>query len=250
MIWTAAAAAGALTAAYLLYRLFRRLLERRTLSWQNRLMGQNVEEIRSIYARMRGWRHDYHSHLQTLKAYLAEGKLTEAQEYLNRLETDLDEIRPMVESGNVSLDAILNAKLTLALSQGIRVKQSVRVPERLTVSDIDLCVVIGNLLDNAMEACKRMEASFVAQGEGRTDRFLRLYIGVLKGQLYISVMNSTAETERKPEEAYTGEGSSSKKQGNHGQGLKRIERVVRKYGGYLNRKNEPGVFVTEVLLPL
>ena len=119
MIWTAAAAAGALTAAYLLYRLFRRLLERRTLSWQNRLMGQNVEEIRSIYARMRGWRHDYHSHLQTLKAYLAEGKLTEAQEYLNRLETDLDEIRPMVESGNVSLDAILNAKLTLVSSVSI-----------------------------------------------------------------------------------------------------------------------------------
>ena len=113
----AALAAGILLLAGLLFWLTRRLLEHRTLSWQNRLLDQNVEEIRSIYARMRGWRHDYHSHLQTLKAYLAEGKLSEAQGYLDRLEADLDEIRPMVESGNVSLDAILNAKLTLALSR-------------------------------------------------------------------------------------------------------------------------------------
>ena len=195
IIWLAAGAAGTLILLSILIWLFRYLLERRTLVWQSRLLSRNVEEVRSIYARMRGWRHDYHSHLQTLKAYLAEEKLAEAREYLDRLETDLDEIRPMVESGNVNLDAILNAKLTLALSREIRVKQRVEVPEKLTVSDIDLCVVIGNLLDNAMEG-------------------------------------------------------TSEKTGNHGHGLKRIERVVSKYGGYLNRKNEPGVFATEVLLPL
>lgn len=237
----AALAAGILLLAGLLFWLTRRLLEHRTLSWQNRLLDQNVEEIRSIYARMRGWRHDYHSHLQTLKAYLAEGKLSEAQGYLDRLEADLDEIRPMVESGNVSLDAILNAKLTLALSRDISINQRVEVPNRLTVSDTDLCVVMGNLLDNAMEACEKMDDA--------AGRFIRLYIGVLKGQLYISVMNATAETVRRMPENGSG-GYSSEKKGNHGHGLKRIDRVVAKYGGYLNRKNEPGVFVTEVLLPL
>ena len=241
IIWLAAGAAGTLILLSILIWLFRYLLERRTLVWQGRLLSRNVEEVRSIYARMRGWRHDYHSHLQTLKAYLAEEKLAEAREYLDRLETDLDEIRPMVESGNVNLDAILNAKLTLALSRGIRVKQRVEVPEKLTVSDIDLCVVIGNLLDNAMEACGKVDDT--------AGRFIRLYIGVLKGQLYISVMNATADTVRKPPEAYVKEGASEKT-GNHGHGLKRIERVVSKYGGYLNRKNEPGVFATEVLLPL
>lgn len=242
VIWLAAGAAGALIVVFIFVRLFRHLLERRTLAWQNRLLSRNVEEVRSIYTRMRGWRHDYHSHLQTLKAYLAEEKLTEAREYLDRLETDLDEIRPMVESGNVNLDAILNAKLTLAISQEIQVKQQVEVPEKLTVSDIDLCVVIGNLLDNAMEACGKVDNA--------AERFIRLYIGVLKGQLYISVMNATAETTRKPPEAYVKEGAASEKKGNHGHGLKRIDRVVLKYGGYLNRKNEPGVFATEVLLPL
>ena len=77
------------------------------------------------------------------------------------------------------------------------------------------------------------------------ERFLRLYIGVFKKQLYVSVSNATTETVRKLDAAYI-----SSKRGNHGHGLKRIDRVVEKYGGYVNRQNEPGVFATEILLPL
>ena len=94
----------------------------------------------------------------------------------------------------------------------------------------------GNLIDNAMESCEKLE-----EGE----RFLRLYIGVLKQQLYISISNATTETVRKIDAAYV-----SAKRGNHGHGLKHIDRVVKKYGGYVNWQNEPGVFATEVLLPL
>lgn len=61
----------------------------------------------------------------------------------------------------------------------------------------------------------------------------------------ISISNATAETVRTIDSAYI-----SAKRGNHGHGLKRIDRVVEKYGGYVNRQNEPGVFATEVLLPL
>ena len=104
------------------------------------------------------------------------------------------------------------------------------------MSDIDLCVILGNLIDNAVESCEK-----VAEGS----RFLRLYIGVFKKQLYLSVTNATAETVRKIDAAYI-----STKRGNHGHGLKRIDRVVEKYGGYVNRQNEPGVFATEILLPL
>lgn len=66
---------AALAGIVLLVLGFRYLLERRTLSWQNKLLMQSVEESRNIYKTMRGWRHDYHSHLQALKAYLAEGGL-------------------------------------------------------------------------------------------------------------------------------------------------------------------------------
>ena len=110
------------------------------------------------------------------------------------------------------------------------------VPEELTVSDIDLCVVIGNLIDNAVEACEKVEAE---------KRFIRLYIGILRRQLYLSVSNATNEVVRKFDEEYI-----TTKRGNHGHGLKRINNIVDKYDGYINRKNEPGVFVTEIMLPL
>ena len=122
--------------------------------------------------------------------------------------------------------------------KGIDVNYNASCPEHVAVSDIDLCALLGNLLDNAVESCEKV----MEQGE---EPFIRLYIGVLKQQLYISVSNSTVEVVRKMDQEYI-----SQKRGNHGHGLKRINLVVDKYAGYLNRKNEPGVFVTEVMLPI
>ena len=76
-------------------------------------------------------------------------------------------------------------------------------------------------------------------------RFIRIYIGLFKQQLYISVSNSTCEkTRRRLSELVTS------KLGEHGFGLRRIDRIAALYGGFVNRKNEPGIFATEVLLPL
>ncbi|MFR9074692.1 MAG: ATP-binding protein [Blautia sp.] len=150
------------------------------------------------------------------------------------LENDLDQVNQLCDSGNVNLDAILNSKIPLAEKNGIRVDYKAACPANLTVSDIDLCALIGNLIDNAVEAC-----------EGLADPYIRLYIGVLKNQLYISVTNATKDTVRKLDSEYI-----TTKRGNHGHGLKRINLVVEKYEGYINRQNEPGVFVTEIMLPL
>ena len=97
-------------------------------------------------------------------------------------------------------------------------------------------VVIGNLIDNAVESCEKVP---------KEQQFIRLYIGQFKEQLYISVSNATNETVRKLDEEYI-----THKRGNHGHGLKRINLIVEKYDGFINRKNEAGVFVTEIMLPL
>ncbi len=212
--------------------------EESVICYQNELLTKQVNEVQNIYLTMRGWRHDYHNHLQTLKAHLKLAQVTEAQRYLDQLELDLDNINQLIETGNVNVDAILNSKLSLALKEDIEINYKAEVPQVLTVSDIDLCVLIGNLIDNAVEACNKM-----TDQEGA--KFVRLYIGVLKKQLYISVTNATNDVVRKMDEDYI-----STKRGNHGHGLKRINNIVEKYEGYINRKNEPGVFVTEIMLPL
>lgn len=217
--------------------------EEKTIAYQNALLERQVQEVQNIYRTMRGWRHDYHNHLQSMKAYVKMGEYERLGEYLALLEQDLDNVNQLIESGNVNLDAILNSKLSLALKNGIAVDYTAKCPKQLAVSDIDLCALIGNLIDNAVESCEKVVK---AQEEGAEDTpFLRLYIGVLKQQLYISVANATTETVRKSSSEYF-----TNKRGNHGHGLKRIDLVVEKYGGYINRQNEPGVFVTEIMLPL
>lgn len=214
----------------------RKSYEQSMMEYQNKVVAKQVEEVQGLYMTMRGWRHDYHNHLQVLKAQLSMGQTELAQEYLGRLEQDLDSIKQLVETGNVSLDAILNSKLSYAQKQQISLHYKATVTPKLSVSDIDLCVLLGNLIDNAVEACEQLPVE---------QRFLRLYIGIFRKQLYISVTNATGELVRKLDEEYI-----TTKRGNHGHGLKRINNTVEKYGGFINRKNEPGVFATEIMLPL
>ena len=175
--------------------------------------------------------------MQKIKAHLALRQFHELTEYLNCLEEDLDAIDIAIRTGNTGIDAILSSKLSVASDKNIEINCKAKVPEKLTVSDVDLCVIIGNLVDNSLESCEKIK------GTGR--RFIRIYIGVFKEQLYISVMNSTNEKKQKPNHEFV-----SIKRGNHGYGLKRIDKIVEKYNGFVNRKNEPGVFATEIMLPL
>ena len=221
---------------YLLQRIMKRE-EDKTIIYQNKLMKQQMDEIENIYMTMRGWRHDYHNHLQSLKGYLSLNKVDQMKNYLNELETDLDSIDTLYHSGNLQLDSILNAKLAIAEKGQIRIHCDASIPPQLHVSDLDLCVILGNLLDNAIESCRKIK--------NPDERFIRVYIGILKKQLYISITNATSETVKQRTDHYF-----TTKRGDHGHGLKRVDQVVKKYDGYLNRQNEPGVFATEIVLPL
>ncbi|MBQ9767886.1 MAG: GHKL domain-containing protein, partial [Lachnospiraceae bacterium] len=204
--------------------------------YQDKVLKTQRDEVQAIYRTMRGWRHDYHNHMQTIKAYLSMNQVEETLTYLEHLEEDLDAIDIAIRTGNVSVDAIVSSKLSVAAKKKIAVDCTAKMPEQVRVTDVELCTVIGNLLDNAIESCEKAPEE---------KRFIRLYIGVFKKQLYISVTNATAEKQRKRlSEFVTG------KSGNHGFGLGRIDAVAKKYAGFVNRKNEPGVFATEVMLPL
>lgn len=223
---------------YIIRRGILRLIDNRISGYQNDLLYKHYDEVQNIYQKMRGWRHDYHNHIQTMKAHLTFNQLNELKDYLDMLDNDLQMVDTVIKTGNVRLDAILNSKLSLMASKEIHVNAKAQVPPKLTVNEVDLCVIIGNLLDNALESCEKIPYS--------NERFIRIYIGVLKQQLYISVTNSVGEEVKK---LGHGEYLTTKGSG-HGFGLKRVNVLIDKYGGYLNRQNEPGVFATEIMLPL
>ena len=215
---------------------YKKGFEYRTEQFRSELMEHSYGEIRNIYMDMRGWRHDYHNHMQVMKARLDMGDMEGLGKYLEELEQELDRVDTLVKSGNLMADAILNSKLTLARRHGISINCKAKLPERLPVEDVDLCVILGNLLDNAIEACGQVE-------EG--GRFLRIYMTVNKTQFYLSVQNSAKEDPDFDQRNYI-----SRKRGNHGLGMKRVKAAVDKYQGYLKLANEPGIFAAEATMPL
>lgn len=235
--WQASAALClALGQAEYIYSSYSASFRKSTAEFQEQVMLHHYEEVKAVYLNMRGWRHDYHNHIQTLKAWLQLGQTEEAKTYLNELEDDLDSVDQLVKSGNVMMDAVLNSKLTLAKEKNIAVDCKAVLPERLSIGDTDLCVIAGNLLDNAIESCGQI-------AENR--RFIRIYCAVVRRQFYLSVVNAAKEELDFNEKNYI-----SSKRGEHGHGMKRVKLAVDRYGGYLNLKNEPGVFASEVMLPL
>jgi len=223
---------------WLLRRYLIHLVNRSIAAYQSDLLQKHCEEVENMYRQTRAWRHDYHNHIQTMKAHLTMGNLDRLEQYLDHLDDDLTSVDTVIKTGNVMIDAILNSKISLAKNRDISIDAKAIVPKELNVSEVDLSLIIGNLMDNAMEAC--MKISDPAQ------RFIRVYVDILKGQLYIYVMNSVGDAPKRLGKIYL----STKDGKNHGFGLMRIDKVVERCHGYLDRQDEEGVFVTEVMLPL
>ena len=215
---------------------FSKKVERQIASYQEELMETHYREVDNMYRQIRGWRHDYRNHIQTMKAYAASEDWEAIRRYLDLLDDDLTTIDTAIKTGNPMTDAILNSKISLAKSKGIRVVADAHITVRLKSSEIDLCCIIGNLFDNAIEASMKLP-----EGE----RVIRVYMDMRNTQLYISFTNFTAEKKMKKE---GGRFRSTKGEG-HGFGLARMDAIVERLDGYISRNSEDGAFTTEILLP-
>ena len=131
-------------------RLFENRLHKKLAAYQREIMETHYRETETMYQEMRGWRHDFRNHIQLLKSYAQKGDLAAVQAYLTELEHDLSRVDPAVKTGNTMADAILNSKISLARAKGVPVRADARIPVKLSISDLDLCVLLGNLFDNAI----------------------------------------------------------------------------------------------------
>ena len=189
-----------------------------------------------MYQQMRGWRHDYRNHIQTMKAYAASEDWDAIRQYLDLLDEDLTTVDTVIKTGNPMTDAILNSKISLARSKNIPVVADAHIPLKLKSSELDLCCILGNLFDNAIEASLKLPEE---------ERMIRVYMDMKNTQLYISFTNFTATGKLKKQ----GNLFRSTKGDGHGFGLVRIDAIVERLDGYISRNSEEGAFTTEILLP-
>ena len=206
-------------------------------AYQSDLMDKHYAEVENMYRKMRGWRHDYRNHIQMLLTLMHDQEYDKVTAYLENLGEDLNTVDTVMKTGNIMADAIINSKISLAAANEIPVDATASIPVRLQISDIDLCVIIGNLLDNAIEASLQLP---------KGERMIRIYIEMKKNKLYMSFTNLTAGKKLQKE---NGIFRSTKGGAAHGFGLLRVDGIVKKYGGYLSRNSEDGAYTTEILLP-
>ena len=216
--------------------LFSKQIDKRIAAYQRELIETHYREVDNMYRSVRGWRHDYRNHIQTMKVLAANGDMDAIKAYLDKLDTDLNTVDTVVKTGNAMADAILNSKISLAQSKFITVHCDAQIPVKLKMSELDLCCIIGNLFDNAIEASVKLPEN---------QRVIRVYMDMKNTQLYISFTNFTAGKKMKKE----GKLFRSTKGDGHGFGLVRIDAIVERLEGYISRNSEDGAFTTEILLP-
>ncbi len=215
---------------------FSKRIDKKIASYQYELIETHYREVDNMYRQIRGWRHDYRNHIQTMKAYAASEDWVAITRYLDLLDDDLTTVDTVIKTGNPMTDAILNSKISLAKSKNIQVIADANIPLKLKSSEIDLCCIIGNLFDNAIEASMKLPEE---------QRIIRVYMDMKNTQLYISFTNFTAGKKMKKE----GNLFRSTKGAGHGFGLVRIDAIVERLDGYISRNSEDGAFTTEILLP-
>ena len=181
-------------------------------------------------------RHDMKNHIIALTALSRNREWEKIDDYLKNMEgIALDTSGDM--TGNKAVDALLYQKRKRAEEENIRWECDVLMPKECCINEFDLCVLFGNILDNALEACGRMQP-----GECR---FIDIQAKIVKKCFLLEVKNSMDRTEKNTA-GFTDKDSSQ----GHGIGLLNVGDVVNKYNGVVNIETEKGIFVISILMPL
>lgn len=198
---------------------------------QAELLEKDYKALNQMYAVNARLFHDLHNHIGILRQYLASGKYEEAEAYLDELQAPVREMTNDKWTGESAVDYLINSKSAQAAENGIKMQVQVEFPNHTNIKSADLCAIVGNLLDNAMEAAKQVP--------GQENRFIRLTIRRINQMLVIKVENGfAAEPVRE-----NGELRTTKTDGGlHGWGLRSARAAAEKYEGTLQTGTEGQTF--------
>ncbi|MCL1883436.1 MAG: GHKL domain-containing protein [Defluviitaleaceae bacterium] len=196
---------------------------------QCNLMQESIEQMKSI-------RHDIKMHLATINGYATKIDAYEIENYVSSLVENIDEIEIYSNTGNIAVDSIINYKLRNAKQEGIKIKTKLQIPSVLNVEAADLSIILGNLMDNALNA-----VSTLAENE---EKKIKLDIEYSKEALVIHLNNSFDGIVKYNENTLV----TRKDENHHGRGIKNIKKAVQKYNGYVDITHEDKMFSVAILL--
>lgn len=210
---------------------------------QNELLRADQREeqsktIRSLYEKSRAIRHDFKNHMQVLGTLAEEGRLEEIKKYLKEMaDSEPLSTRQWIEVRDPTVAALVNAKFSRALESGIRISAEIWYPNPMHVPTADLCTVLFNVLDNAIEACEK--------NKDPENRRIRLVLKQ-KGYFFGVLCDNPSEIAPIPAKKYRFR--STKKGPFHGVGLRQLSQMAHKHNGAFDAKYEKGIFSVRVVM--
>ena len=212
--------------------------ERDMLTSQFNLQSDSINHMETMYNRTRTFRHDIKNHILVMNMLAEQGDLEALKSYLQDLSGVIDESDYVRISGISAVDAILNEKMYEAQARDITTSYDVIGLDKNSVAPLDLCIILSNALDNAIEANEKIE--------DKSLRYIRLKAHGNETFSVISVSNPVAEAPKTNAAGRFLTGKPDKEA--HGYGLKSIETTAAKYNGETLAKAEDGVFTLVVRL--
>lgn len=214
---------------------YRNQLTIKLLEQQNENIRSQIDEADTFVNEMRTVRHDMKNHLLAISCYLNSGDIGEAQTYISRLTDEyLPNIQKYICTDNMALDAIVNAKLTVCRKKKIYLEVRYEKGSLPDFDPMDTGVLIGNLLDNAIEAAENTESKHILLEIGTKGEYRSILI---KNSIEASVLENNRNLK-----------SSKGDKEVHGIGLKSVKSIVKKYAGMIQFFEENGMFCCSVLL--
>jgi sensor histidine kinase regulating citrate/malate metabolism len=206
---------------------------------QQQLAGERARlaDMQSSYLTLRTWRHDYHNHISIINYYVEQEEWDALRAYLGELNEQLPMPSMSVCTENLVFNALANTKMLLAVQSGTDLQVEADLPESMPLDDVTFCALLGNLLDNALEAAKRLPSD--------SKPWIRLSAQLSAETFTLRVTNSADGTYIFSRNRLL----SRKAEPNHGIGLMRVQQIVQSLDGRLTLTPEQDTFEALVQIP-
>lgn len=209
----------------------------RLLNMRNDMMEANYQGLQKAYDTNRMLQHDNKNHMLAMYELIKENKNEEALNYIDKWMALSKNFLAEICSGNEIIDIIVNSKVNEAKEKHINFEYDVELVGNIQIEDVDMCALLANLMDNAIEACEKIEH----------DSWIYLKISRKNDTLLILLSNSISKEMLQKKSFFETEKENPHL---HGWGMKSIENVIHKYDGEFEKIQKEDRLEIFVTLPL
>lgn len=201
-----------------------------------------IKSMNDILETIRSQRHDLGNYLSTLYGLIQLKDFEDAEAYITKINQRVSNMNIIIETGHPVITALISMKKNKAFDDGIDMTFDIDLPEELPFDFVDLSIIIGNLLDNAIEACLLIEKGF--------ERKVKLSMIVKDNCLRIESSNIKSQSIKIEIKKITERFTTKADQQNHGFGLGNVEFIVKQYKGTMNVEDLGTEFRVNIDLPM